>query len=524
MELLCDSIAKYILRELNLPVANLLYCGGGHFYVLAPSVVEQELKGIQRKIAERLLEIHRGELYLVLDWYRLSANDFQKERFGKAWEGISVKIARKKKRKFAEILEMHEEIFGPMGEGGTKEACDICGTEGEVKEEEERWICNFCKSLESLAKDIAKANYWIETWKKDIKISEEEKGSWKEALSMFGVEYEFKENIEGELKMRDADYIIVYKLNDTNFSDIISGYKDAKSPISFGFKFLPKNTPYKEITDIEGKVHISDDIKDFHDFAKDSEGIKRWAVLRADVDNLGKIFSEGLGEDRTISRVSNLSSMLSLFFRGWVEEICEEYKGRIYAIYSGGDDLFVVGSWDKIPEIGKEIYEDFRAFTCTNPNITISAGITIAPSEKYPLYQAADLAGEALDKSKGLKEKDGITFLEMPVEWNKFDEKITELKDDLKKLLDADVSRAFLQKLYEIYGEYEKQASKHGETSAKYDDRYGRWRWLLAYVIARTKVSKENKQILEETEELIRKNIEYLPIAVRWMEFLTRRE
>jgi len=56
------------------------------------------------------------------------------------------------------------------------------------------------------------------------------------------------------------------------------------------------------------------------------------------------------------------------------------------------------------------------------------------------------------------------------------------------------------------------------------DDRYGRWRWLLAYVIARTKVSKENEPLLRETERLIRKNIEYLPIAVRWVEFITRKE
>jgi len=38
--------------------------------------------------------------------------------------------------------------------------------------------------------------------------------------------------------------------------------------------------------------------------------------------------------------------MLSLFFMGWMEKICErdEYKDRVYAIYSGGDDLFIVGA------------------------------------------------------------------------------------------------------------------------------------------------------------------------------------
>ena len=494
--------------------------------MLAPSGVEADLEGMRKRIIDDLLEVHSGELYLVLEWFPLSANEFQKRQFGAAWERIGKEIARKKKRKFAENLERWDKIFGPMGEGGTKETCDICGNEEKVKEEEGRKICNFCKSLERLAKDIAKANYWIETWKKEIKISDNEKGSWQEALSKFGVEYKFLENIERDLNGRDAEHILVYKLIDTHFSDIISEYTDTKSPISFGFKFLAKNTPYKEIKDIEGKVHPTEDIKDFHDLAKDSEGIKRWAVLRADVDDLGKIFSVGLGEDRTISRVSNLSSMLSLFFRGWMEKICEDnnYKSRVYAIYSGGDDLFVIGTWAKMPEFCKSIYDDFRAFTCANPNITISAGITIAPSEKYPLYQAADIAGDALDNSKGLEEKDGVTFLDMPMKWQVFNREVTELKVNLEKLLDTDVSRGFLQKLYEVYGEYKNQKSKHGVTLAKYDDRYGRWRWLLAYVIARTKVSKENKHLLEESERYIRKNIEYLPIAVRWVEYLTRKE
>ncbi|HHE75787.1 MAG TPA: hypothetical protein ENL31_01495 [Candidatus Aciduliprofundum boonei] len=62
---------------------------------------------------------------------------------------------------------------------------------------------------------------------------------------------------------------------------------------------------------------------------------------------------------------------------------------------------------------------------------------------------------------------------------------------------------------------------KHGELSARYDDRYGRWRWLLAYLIARTR-SKDNERLLKEIESLIYKNIEHLPVAVRWVEYMTR--
>jgi CRISPR-associated protein Csm1 len=532
LELLSETIAKYILRELGLPITNLLFCGGGHYYLLAPRNVEQDLRRLRGEIAKILLEIHRGELYLVLDWLPLSAADFQKDKFGEAWRGIGRSIARNKKRKFAEISELHKEIFGPIDKGGTIKTCKICGSEVKEKEEEERVICNFCKSLEGLAKEIGDANYWIEIWKRDIKTSNKEKGSWKDALSKFGVEYEFAESMESDLKTRDAERISVYKLNDTSFLDIIPEYKDTKSSISFGFKFMAKNTPWVQ--------KASKEIKEFSDLANASEGIKNWAVLRADVDNLGRIFSEGLGENRSISRVSNLSTMFSLFFTGWVEKICEEdeYNGKVYAIYSGGDDLFVVGAWDKMPELGKKIYDDFRVFTCRNPRITLSAGITIAPSEKYPLYQAADLAGKALDKSKYLKEenstpeeKDGITFLDKPMKWDKFAGEVTGLRDDLKELLAAGVSRGFLQKLNAVYAEYNRQRSKHGKTSARYDDRYGRWRWLLAYVIKQTKVSRENKQLLKEVERLIlkrdnleRDNIEYSPVAVRWVEFLTRKE
>ena len=532
LELLSETIAKYILRELGLPITNLLFCGGGHFYLLAPHDVEQKLKSLREKITQILLEVHKGKLYLVLDWLPLSAADFQKDKFGETWRGIGKSIARNKKRKFAEISELHKEIFGPIDKGGTIKTCKICGSEVKEKEEEERVICNFCKSLEGLAKEIGDANYWIEIWKKDVKISNKEKGSWKDALSKFGVEYEFMESMVSDLKTRDAGRISVYKLNDTAFSDIIPEYEDAKSSISFGFKFMAKNTPWVQ--------KASKEIKDFSDLANTSEGIKNWAVLRADVDNLGRIFSEGLGENRTISRVSNLSTMFSLFFTGWVEKICEEdeYKGKVYAIYSGGDDLFVVGAWDKMPELGKKIYDDFRTFTCMNPSITLSAGITIAPAEKYPLYQVADLAGKALDKSKDLKEenstpeeKDGISFLDKPMKWDKFAGEVTVLRDDLKELLGAGVSRGFLQKLNAVYAEYSKQRSKHGKTSARYDDRYGRWRWLLAYVIKQTKVSREKEQLLKEVERLIlerddleRDNIEYAPIAVRWVEFLTRKE
>ena len=111
-------------------------------------------------------------------------------------------------------------------------------------------------------------------------------------------------------------------------------------------------------------------------------------VLKADVDNLGLIFSKGFEDPRkiekdlpdvdrkTVSRFLTLSRMLELFFSGWMKEIMSENHkdktikellsmegieeesfenylkgeqidfGNIYTVYSGGDDLVMVGPWE----------------------------------------------------------------------------------------------------------------------------------------------------------------------------------
>ena len=70
----------------------------------------------------------------------------------------------------------------------------------------------------------------------------------------------------------------------------------------------------------------------FGELADQSEGVKRIAVLRADVDYLGRAFMKGFEredkEDKyryvTISRYATLSRQLSLFFKKHINEIFSE--------------------------------------------------------------------------------------------------------------------------------------------------------------------------------------------------------
>jgi CRISPR-associated protein Csm1 len=444
------------------------------------------------------------ESYLVLDWIILSSLDFQEKRFGKKWDEIVAKLAVRKKQKFAEILnsEHHKSIFGPMG--GSKNVCEICGSEKDVQEyEDEKKKCDMCASFEDLADNIAKAKYIVEIIEE--RENEPKKG-WEEVISDFVVGYKFPLKIDERIKIIDAKDITIYNLNDTNFLadfDIING---AASPISFGFKFLANTTPRDN-----GKI------KSFDDFAEKAEGIKKWSVLRMDVDNLGKIFSKGLGKNRSISRISTLSSMFSLFFAGRMEKICENYENT-YVIYSGGDDAFIVGQWDIIPTVAKNIYTCFKEFTCQNENITISGGIFIAPDTKYPLYKAAYLAGEALDKSKN-GGRDKITFFDKDVTWEDFDE-IEKMKGYIvSAIIDKHVSRALIFRLAEAFDDYK---SIEGEKKSVFRI------WRLIYNLNRlARRHKEAEQELKKIEKsFIADNLlkSYVIVPIRWAEFLTRKE
>ena len=117
------------------------------------------------------------------------------------------------------------------------------------------------------------------------------------------------------------------------------------------------------------------------------------ACLKADVDWLGAIFSKGFSEkDVSLGRIATLSRLLDLFFKGYLsyklfsadnvlpdnkssnavnnpgdnadifqtlesslQEMRDQYR-LIYTVFSGGDDLFLIGSWDVICYLAWDIH------------------------------------------------------------------------------------------------------------------------------------------------------------------------
>ena len=60
-------------------------------------------------------------------------------------------------------------------------------------------------------------------------------------------------------------------------------------------------------------------------------------------------------------------------------------------VYSGGDDIFAIGTWNDVIEFSVDLRTAFKEFT--NGKITMSAGIGFF-SENFPVYQMAERTGE----------------------------------------------------------------------------------------------------------------------------------
>ena len=197
-------------------------------------------------------------------------------------------------------------------------------------------------------------------------------------------------------------------------------------------------------------------IPTFEDMCE-NENFSRMGVLRMDVDNLGTIFQQGISPERaTLSRFAALSRSFDFFFSGYLNTIWKETDPeRSFIIYSGGDDLFIVGSWDVTILLAERIQLDFKEFTCNNPAFSVSGGIAIVPP-KFPIMKGAEESAKEESAAKshivnvnGIdREKNSISFLNMPLSWDWEYPYVKKLKEQLVDLLQNDeLPKSFLSKL-----------------------------------------------------------------------------
>ena len=488
LTLLSDAIVRYLLKELNLFQANVVYNSGGGFYLLAPNtefVLHQLNKAIQT-IESHLFESHGTSLFVAIDSVKLSKDALMHnngQNLGVVWGNLFEKRDKKKSAKFAtNIISRYSDFFNPIMQGGNADRDSITGEEflpdekpiikGDLKLKKSTYEqIEIGMKLRETNLLVIKEDEPLSYWKDKTKISPADLGFTYYFLNSERDLTEMKEELRAS-----ADKVTVLTLNgvngDCNFMQTMNGVNNIYSLTFYGGNEIDrKNVPtFEEMCE--------------------NNNFSRMGVLRMDVDNLGYIFQKGIAPERaTLSRYAALSRSFDFFFSGYLNTIWRENNpDRSFIIYSGGDDVFIVGSWEVMIELAKRVRNDFKEFTCGNTAFTLSGGIAIVPA-KYPIMKGAD---ESETEEKNAKnhccvsdDKNSISYMDFPMNWDLEFPVIEKLKNKMVDLLKSDkLPRSLISKLMSHYSNA--AIKNHKITVAK-------TYWMLTYDLSRLK-SRSNDE------------------------------
>ena len=244
-------------------------------------------------------------------------------------------------------------------------------------------------------------------------------------------------------------------------------------------------------------------------------GVEALGILKADIDNLGLIFAIGLrdsdGRSRiTISRLATLSRMINSFFAVHLPYQLKTNSdfSNIYTVFAGGDDLFLIGPWNKMIDFARQFHRNFKRYFCFNPDFTISAGMAIVKPD-FPVHALASVSENALEEAK--VEKDCLNVFGVNIKWEHLDE-LFNIKNKLYDMLESNIlTRVMLYKINELVEMVQKEniirkAYNEGRTISIEEIEALKWRAFLRYHLARnTGRAIKDKQ---QRENLIKKLIE----------------
>jgi len=457
-----------ILHALDLPIVCDLFSSGGKFLLLAPNERETAniLKRIKAEIEHEIHDAYFNQFSFLLT--NATIKDFKTEfkvyNFFKIADQMFYRLEVEKVKESQQVLlDAHtktwnvnafkaDKMYEAYQEFGV---CKICGkhpaTRNEIQDKNDDSpieCCFICfRDKYFIGQSLPKCNY-IAFGRGTVSENDEQEGKKIVIFHPYG-NNDNKHNESYYVKLLDSledckkshEYYLVYdigKHKDKNGTNCLGSEK------KYHANYVPYDTANKEtervlsFEDIAGKSIW----KKIGPKGNDkSYGSDLLGVLKADVDNLGLVFSKGFDNPeriekdvekinkKTISRYLTMSRMLELFFSGWINEtisggdkeaiINELVKiehvdtvrfrsylekevinfNNIYTVYSGGDDMMLVGPWETMIIFSIFLNMQFRKYTCNNKFITLSAGLTFV-KPKYPIASAIKQAERLLVKSK----------------------------------------------------------------------------------------------------------------------------
>jgi CRISPR-associated protein Csm1 len=136
------------------------------------------------------------------------------------------------------------------------------------------------------------------------------------------------------------------------------------------------------------------------------KGIAALAVLKADVDDMGRFIRETDVTD-SYENFATFSAGLDRFFSIEVPALMAEEYPDTYTVFAGGDDLFLIGAWSQMLDLAREITDRFERFT--RGKLTVSLGVILV-KPNTPVKYLAETSEKALEASKAMESKAAMTL------------------------------------------------------------------------------------------------------------------
>ncbi|OGQ86306.1 MAG: type III-A CRISPR-associated protein Cas10/Csm1 [Deltaproteobacteria bacterium RIFOXYD12_FULL_56_24] len=540
IQLLADLLAREFVDIFGLTPANILYASGGKFYILLPNHenVIKTLEELTGKVNSELFSAFNGDIFVRMGHIPISGEDLTRQSgrtLYQIWDDLTRQLVYQDRQRYADLAsENYDLLFGvKSGDAGT---CEVCHR----SVPRDTGHCVACNQMEEAGRKLANSHY--------ILIADTDTVSGERPTFRLQLKLPNRKINRHIWFMKDLPLSVtgsrtqLWSLNDPNFHSIPRQMNSA----------IVNSSPY-----LVAATHAFAD-RTFDEIADLSMGVKRLGVLRMDVDNLGKIFSEGLTNYRhetehsqrfhSLGRITTLSWQLNLFFSGLLPGIIRndpDLAERVTVVYAGGDDLFLLGAWDALPELALTIHDRFEQFCCNNRSLSLSGGMVITGG-KFPIYKSAEMAGEAEHRAKHHEtrlnghapvRKSSFTFLDTPMHWKEFKDIVNQF-NNLMSLLEDPANAPLLRRLLDIAASWQgsrERLKQSGMTMAAIEKQLEaeKWRWQMVYSLARfvernkgikDEIASIQQFILCKVAETDRTGITLLGLLGRWCELRLRTE
>ncbi len=447
---IAEGAALLLRQELELPPYTVLLRAGGRFTMLLPAVddIEERIAELQERIDRWLVRSYAGDLALNLALGEpFSGEGLLRGNWSATWRRFRARVEEAKLSPLASC--MSRPVLGlalayPEGADGS---CRACGVMPRPVDGER---CPACEAEQMLGRMLPKARSVF--WKRRNDAG----------FALFD---------EIAVVAKDTFPACLEKEERAGFA--ISGLEQPDRNSALPLRFYANHVPtfehgewddprYWDVIEDEEEIDRlrEDAIKTMAHLAQeDREQVGgRWvgramlAVLKADVDHLGQVFTRGFPErDRTIGRTVALSRLVDAFFSGWLPWKLRSDDGfrNIYTVYAGGDDLLLIGPWFTVLRFAVELRKGFEAFAAGNLNLTLSAGIEFV-NPREPLNRAAARAEERLERAKaaaGVEKNRVCLIVEEPVRWPELTRALEQAERLNGDIREGRVSTGFVYRL-----------------------------------------------------------------------------